>query len=156
MLPLCILLAVSFSAFAIEVGETAPDFSLPNLSGEKVALASFKGQPILLKLATTWCPTCKQQSAELGRIKDYLQEKNVAVVEVFVQDSEKMVRDYVAGEGLERNHVVLLDDGTAAKAYNVFVIPRVILIDQNFKVQRDGSLVSGRDLKEKLGQLVSQ
>lgn len=140
------LLLVAGNAAAIEVGATAPDFKLPNLEGKQVSLSDYKGQIILLKLATTWCPTCKQQSQEIQSAGNFLRDNNVAVIEVFLQDSEKMVREYLKGEKHEMPFAALLDDGRALKAYNVYLIPRLVIIDQDFKVRRDGSLLSDREL----------
>jgi peroxiredoxin len=147
--PLLILLLVSLfavDATALETGAVAPDFELPTLEGKRVRLSDYKGQIIVLKLATTWCPTCKQQSQEIRDIDGALRDRNVAYVEVFLQDSEKMVREYLQGEKLTMPHVALMDDGTALKAYNVYLIPRLLVIDQDFKVRRDGSLVPSREL----------
>ena len=131
---------------AIEAGASAPDFELKTLEGNKVRLSDYKGQVILLKLATTWCPTCRQQTEEIKEAGKFLAGKKVVVVDVFLQDSEKMIREYLEGEDLQVPFVALLDDGSAHKAYNVYLIPRVLLIDENFNVQRDGSLLSARDL----------
>lgn len=131
---------------AIEKGAPAPDFELKTLEGNKVRLSDYKGQIILLKLATTWCPTCRQQMEEIKEAGKFLTGKKVVLVDVFLQDSEKMIREYLEGEDFQVPFVALLDDGSAHKAYNVYLIPRVLLIDENFKVQRDGSLLSARDL----------
>ncbi len=151
---LLVLLLFAFAPLsrAVENGVLAPDFKLPTLEGKQVSLSDFKGQVIVLKLATTWCPTCQQQSQEIGQLKDYLLAHDVAVVEVFVQDSEQMVRDYV--KGMEFAHPILLDDGRAARAYNLYLIPRLLLIDRDFKVQRDGSLIGAAALKESIGKLL--
>lgn len=146
LLALLSLFLVVGTAVAIEVGATAPDFKLPNLEGKQVSLSDYKGQIILLKLATTWCPTCKQQSQEIQSASSFLRDNNVAVIEVFLQDSEKMVREYLKGEKHEMPFAALLDDGRALKAYNVYLIPRLVIIDQDFKVRRDGSLLSDREL----------
>ncbi len=138
---------------AVEPGSPAPDFSLKTTKGENVHLSDFKGRPIILKLATTWCPTCKQQSQEFKAAAAFLKDHNVAIVEVFLQDSEQMVRDYFLGQE-NLPEAVILDDGTALKAYNVYLIPRVILIDQEFKVRRDGSLIPAKDLIFELEKFV--
>ena len=143
---LLIFLLTGFPALAVEPGTLSPDFSLKTLQGESVSLSAYKGQPIILKLATTWCPTCKQQSQELEAIGDYLKQHNIVVVEVFLQDSDEMIRDYLKTEHLPNTHVALLDDGSALKAFSVYLIPRVIFIDRDFKVRRDGSLIPGQEL----------
>lgn len=141
---LCLLF--SSSALAIEEGAAAPDFEIPSLEGKKVRLSDFKGRIIILKLATTWCPTCKQQVQEIREAEGVLKENNVAVVEVFLQDSPEMVREHVKNSGIALPHTVLLDNGKAAKAYNVYLIPRLLVIDKNFKVRRDGSMMTAQDL----------
>lgn len=138
---------------AVETGASAPDFELKTVDGEKVRLSDFKGRIIILKLATTWCPTCRQQTEEIEGAGKVLADKKVVVVEVFLQDSEKMVREYIKGEAHPVPYVPLLDDGSAHKAYNVYLIPRVLLIDGDFKIRRDGSLISSRDLIKQLEKI---
>lgn len=159
VLPLLTLLSLLLflgNAAALEVGAAAPDFQLPTLDGKQVRLSDYKGGLIVLKLATTWCPTCKQQSQEIQSAGKFLSEKNVTVVEVFLQDSEKMVTEYLQGETYPMPHVALLDDGQALKAYNVYLIPRLLIIDKEFKVRRDGSLMSDREMIVEIEKVAEQ
>ena len=117
------------AAVAIEVGAPAPDFKLKSIEGQVVSLTDFKGRLVLLKLATTWCPTCKELSAEIVKVGEYLQEKDVVVLEVFVQDSPSMIKKYLADKNLPMTYHALLDDGQAYEAYNVYLIPRLLVID---------------------------
>jgi len=141
---------------AVETGATAPDFKLKTVEGKKVRLSDYRGQVIVLKLATTWCPTCKEQTAEIKKAGEFLKENKVAVVEVFLQDSESMVRDFLAEENYPMPFVALLDDGSALEAYNVYLIPRLVLIDRDFIVRRDGSLMEAEDLLREVGKLVAK
>lgn len=143
---LVLLLFCTGTALAIEAGSTPPDFKLPTVDGLEVSLSDYQGRIILLKLATTWCPTCKQQSQEIAEAGKILAEKDVVVIEVFLQDSEEMIREALAGEKFAMTHVALLDDGEARRAYAVYMIPRLLIIDRDFKVRRDGSLMTARDL----------
>ncbi len=148
-----LLLAVScllsVNALALETGEVAPQFELKSLDGEDVALADFKGRLVLLKLATTWCPTCKQLTAEIKKVGDFLAEKDVVVLEVFVQDSMTTVEKYLGDFNPPMTFHALLDDGQAYKAYNVYLIPRLLVIDADQVVRFDssGRNVSAEDLR---------
>ena len=42
------LLAVLSPAVALEVGEQAPDFTLPSTTGEKISLSQFQGKNLVL------------------------------------------------------------------------------------------------------------
>ena len=138
----------SSSVFAIEAGEPAPEFSLPSITGEQVRLSDFEGQLVLLKLATTWCATCQELSGEINRAGKVLAENNVALLEVFVKDSVAAVEKYVAGAGYQMTFHALLDDGQVLEGYNVYLIPRLLLVDADQVVRFDsaGRSVSADDI----------
>ena len=125
--------------FAIEAGEPAPDFKLQSLTGEEVSLSDFSGSLVLIKLATTWCPTCKLLSAEIRKIGPFLKEQNVVVLEVFVQDSKETILEYLGDHEPPMAFHALLDDGQAYEAYNVYLIPRFLVIDKEQVVRFDSS-----------------
>jgi len=44
------VLGVASVAVAVEIGEKAPDFTLPGTTGEKISLSQFQGkQPVLIE-----------------------------------------------------------------------------------------------------------
>ena len=47
MLLACLLVGVRETA-ALEVGETAPDFTLPSTTGEQISLRQFQGKQLVL------------------------------------------------------------------------------------------------------------
>lgn len=144
-------------AGALQAGEAAPDFTLKSIEGETVSLSDFKGRLVFLKLATTWCPTCKQLSGEIGKVVDLLNKNNVAFLEVFVQDTEETVKKYINQGDLPETFHALLDDGSAYEAYNVYLIPRLLVIDPDQKVVFDsaGRVVLASDLTAMVEGLTS-
>ena len=133
---------------AIEAGEPAPDFTLKSIAGAEVSLSDFRGRLVLLKLATTWCPTCQQLSGEIARAGNDLAAGNVAFLEVFVKDSEATVARYVEGTAYPMTFHALLDDGQVYDAYNVYLIPRLLLVDADQVIRFDsaGRNVSAEDI----------
>jgi len=151
MLSLVLLLLVLFPGQALallDYGDVAPDFGLESLHGETIHLSDFKGRVVVLKLATTWCPTCLQQTQEINDARDFLDEHGVVVIEVFLQDTVEMVNEYLDGKPHPRNYYPVMDDGQARNAYNVYLIPRTLIVDAERKVRRDGSLIGALDLKQ--------
>ena len=133
---------------AFEAGEPAPDFKLKSIAGTEVSLSDFRGQLVLLKLATTWCPTCQQLSAEIDEAGTDLAAGNVVFLDVFVRDSEATVAKYVEGTEYPMTFHALLDDGQVYNAYNVYMIPRLLLVDADQVVRFDsaGRNVSAEDI----------
>ena len=131
------LLVAPLCAGAVEVGKPAPGFTLKSVDGKTVSLADFKGKVVVLKLATTWCPSCKVLSKELAALGPFFKEQDVAVLEVFVQDTPEMVTRYFAGESFPMTHHALLDDMQVYKGYSVYLIPRLLVVDREQKVRFD-------------------
>jgi thiol-disulfide isomerase/thioredoxin len=137
----------------LETGAPAPDFKATNLQGEKVSLSDYKGKIIVLKLGTTWCPDCSGMTADIMAIGQFLKENDVVVVDVFIQETAKTVADYLQGKDFAMTYVPLLDNGQAHQAYQVYLIPRVVIINQNFEVVHDGLRIPVETLREKINAL---
>jgi hypothetical protein len=138
----------------LKKGETLPDISGKSLAGESFSLGSLKGSPILLKIGTTWCPTCGTQSAAINELRGYLHDKGVKFVDIFVQESASTVKRYFNRNDLQLPDQTILDRGNIARQLNIYVIPRLILVDQNHKVFRDGDPLLGNSLKQQLELLL--
>ena len=155
LLGLGLLLCLPFAAVALQKGETFPGLTGETLSGAAFDLEDFRGQPILLKIGTTWCGTCQQQTKTIDKLRDYMDANGVQYVDVFIQESKNKVADYFRKKGFQLPDAVILDDGPIAKKLNIYLIPRIILIDKNYKVQRDGDTISKSSLKKKLQAIIA-
>ena len=141
-LPFSLLLLLCFAAPGLaylQPGSEAPDFKLTDLDGEKVRLSDFKGKIIVLKLGTTWCPDCVGQTNDLMKIGPFLNDS---------------VSKYFKGKEFAMPVVPLLDDGQAHRAYQVYLIPRLVIIDQQFRIVHDGLRLKAEALQEKIAALV--
>ena len=143
------------AALALEKGSDFPMVAGFTLEGERYPLRQLRGRPILLKVGTTWCPTCGQQTTEIGKLKNYLGESGIQYVEVFVQQQADTVNRYFDSKE-HRPDVILLDQGAIARALNIYLIPRLILIDRDFTVYRDGDPLYAEDLKKELQQMLKK
>jgi len=150
-LSLLVLLFFAQPALAyLQTGEPAPDFALVDVAGKTVRLSDYRGRVVILKLATTWCPTCKEQSEEIESVAEVLNAGKVVVFDVFLQDTQEMVDAYLPKQNKVDTFVSVLDDGQVRDAYNVYLIPRLLLVDRQQKVRRDGGLMPGHDLKKQI------
>jgi thiol-disulfide isomerase/thioredoxin len=153
---LIVLLAVlPGAALALEKGSEFPKVGGQTLDDSRYSLGKLKGRPILLKVGTTWCPTCKQQTQEIDKIRAFLSENDVQYVEVFIRQNAAAVKNFFTAKEFEKPDVVLLDQGTIARVLNVYVIPRVLLIDRDFRVYRDGQPLPAAELQNELRAMLA-
>lgn len=150
-----ILLSLPASGFALQKGDMFPAVPGTTLEGKLFNLGQLETNPILLAVGATWCPGCRKQAKEIGKIRPFLAEHGIKYVEVFLKESEKKVRKYINKRTLQPPDLVLLDKKIIARALNVRMIPRLILIDKNFKVYSDGTSLSSDLLEKELSKMLA-
>jgi len=148
-----LLVWVAADAEALEIGSAPPDFEVQQLGGGTVRLSDYRGRPIVLKLATTWCPSCKAQVKELALARQALEESHAAVLEIYVDEPVADVRSDLEAKPHAYPSVIAIDDGRIARKYSLLGIPRVLLIDREFRVRRDRGLIEAADLAEQLAAM---
>ncbi len=106
----------------VEVGDKAPDFSLPDHAGQLVALSDFAGRKLLIVFfPLAFSPVCNDQLAAYKEIQGDLDEAGVTMVGISVDSAfaHKAFRDQLNVE------TALLADfepkGEVAKAYGAYL-----------------------------------
>lgn len=115
---------------------TAPDFTLTDLDGKSVSLASFKGKTIVMNFWNSTCQPCMEEMPNLARLALALQgRRDVAFITVNTDDAEDeaSMRDALRG--------ALLDDPSVDSNIRDMVkagkLPFVVLRDPTMAVTRD-------------------
>ena len=153
---LSLLLWLPATSLALKQGEPLPEMTGYTLDDEAFNLSSLKGQPFILKIGTTWCPTCGEQTDEINKIREYLDAEGIAYVEVFVREKAGRVRKYFSDKGHPLPDTVLLDRGEMARTLNIYLIPRVILVDRHLRIYRDADPQPARALKKALAAMLTE
>jgi thiol-disulfide isomerase/thioredoxin len=151
---LALSLALPTALLALQTGEPLPDISGTTLDGAAFDLKNFKGKTILLKVGTTWCPGCIAQAQEIDKIRDFLKQQDVQYIEVFVQESPARINSFFTRYNLSPPDETILDSGKIARALNVYLIPRLILIDSDHNIYRDGEPLAATELKQTIAQML--
>lgn len=149
----------------LELGTTAPPFSLPDTDGATVSLDDFgSSQALLVMFICNHCPFVKHVRHELGRLAGDYQPRGLAVVGISSNDTERYPQDGVDAmkrlkEELGWSFPYLLDETQAvAKSYRAACTPDFFLFDRERRLAYRGQLdesrpgngipVTGRDLRE--------
>lgn len=72
------------STLKVTVGDPAPDFSLPTISGEKITLAQFRGNKnvVLSFIPAAWTPVCSGQWPGYNIVQDMFEQTDTHLIGV--------------------------------------------------------------------------
>lgn len=119
-------------------GGVAPPFTLATLEGNRVSLADYRGQPVLINFWATYCAPCRREMPLIERVAT--QHPRLVVLLVDERDNHQAAVQFVAD--LHVTSTVLFDgDGTAGDAYGISGLPTT------FFVYPDGT-IEGRYIGE--------
>ncbi len=149
------LLILPVTCFALQKGDQFPELSGKTLDSRDFNFAQLKGRPFLLKIGTTWCPACKEQSTEISKISTILDNNNIRYVEVFVQETAATINSYLERDKNRPPDIVLRDPGDIARRLNVFAIPRLLLVNENFRVFSDSNPVDSETLADRINDMLT-
>ncbi len=146
----------------LEIGATAPDFSLPGVDGREYRLADFADANILVIVFTAnHCPTAQAYESRLMQLVTDYKSKGVAVVAISPNDPQAVRLDELGytdmGDSLDEmkiraaerkfNFPYLYDGQTqaAARAYGPVSTPHVFIFDKERKLQYAGAVDNSED-----------
>ena len=111
------------------LGHPAPEFTLPTLDGELLALSDLQGQPVVLNFWATWCGPCRAEMPELQRLHEQLGPAGVVVLGVNQQESIQDVASYRQDLGVDFPTVLDQRLGVS-REYAVNSLPTTFFIDR--------------------------
>lgn len=121
----------------VAAGEEAPDFNLPDLSGQYHNLRDYRGKVVYIDLWASWCGPCKEELPALKEIyNEYGQNSSkLQIISIAVKDTGgKIMRNKLVNQ-LQLNWLQLEDKQDFIwNKYKVTFIPRFILIDKKGKI----------------------
>ncbi len=137
---------------AIEVGETAPDFSLKDLDGKTAALSDFKGKVIILDFFATWCPPCREEIPDFIKLQGEYGDKGFVMIGVALVSLGE-AKEFAGKVGI--NYPVLIDDGKVSAIYGpVRSIPTTFVIGKDSKIAKVYIGYRPKEVFEKLAKEV--
>lgn len=127
-------------------------------SGEEYRISDFAGKPVLVESFAVWCPTCKRQQDEIGRLHEEVGDSVVSVsLDTDPEEEESLVVEHVNRHGYDWRYSVSPPDVTRQliEEYGLSVINApgtpVILVcpDQSSRLL-DRGVKSADDLKTEI------
>lgn len=135
------------SRSVVELGESAPDFELELLDGEKFRLSEQGGKVIILDFWATWCGPCRKSLPLVDRLAKEFRSKGVELYAINVGEKPEEATSMLSKLNLRMN-VPLDRDSAVSGKYLVSSIPRTVVIDREGKVIALFSGISGDILRQ--------
>ncbi len=134
------------SSGTIQVGQPAPEISLPGPDGKVRSLSSLKGKVVLLDFWASWCRPCRMANPHVVEVYNKYKDKGFDVFSVSLDrpGQKEAWTTAIQKDGLVwDNHVSDLQFWNSAPAatYGVRAIPATFLIDRNGNI----SAINPRD-----------
>ena len=124
---------ISLHERIIQVGDSAPDFSITADNGTTVSANSFGGRLLVLNFWATWCAPCIEELPSLDQFQRQFANSGVVVLGVSVDKDEKVYKRF-----LSRVHVAFLTardpDNKINSEYGTFRFPETYIINRDGKV----------------------
>jgi peroxiredoxin len=128
----------------LPAGSSAPLFTLPDLEGREVSLATFRGRSVLLLFSDPQCGACEEVTAELVRLARAHRDNGVAVV--VVGRGEAQANRAKASQHAIEFPYLLQREWTVAEAYGTYAVPAAFLVDERGRIARDVAVGADRIL----------
>lgn len=124
----------------LQVGDTAPNFSLPDLSGENFDLGREAGRPVILRF---FVPNCRYCRADTAIFNDYFtkyRDQGLRILYINTDRTGADLQTFV--RELSIPFPVASDtDGKTAALYRVRVVPQTIVLDPAHRIV--GAILGG-------------
>jgi peroxiredoxin len=129
----------------LDVPIEAPQFCLPDLDGNQIDIKDYRGDFVVIHIATTWCPFCNAEAPHLEELRQAYADQNVRVLIMDVKESRELVKEKLQ-DRFKFTFPVLLDmDGAVAASFApADVLPDLardeIMLASNLLIDPEGNI----------------
>jgi thiol-disulfide isomerase/thioredoxin len=111
----------------------APDFTVTDLSGEKVSLSGLRGRVVLLDFWATWCPPCRREVPGFVRLQKDYGNKGLTALGIVTLDVPQNVPPFY--REFHMNYPVAMGNARLARLYGVdYGLPTTFLIGRDGRI----------------------
>lgn len=111
----------------------APDFSLPELTGKRLTLSTYRGKVVLLDFWATWCDPCREEIPHFVEMQNNYREQGLQIIGVSMDDGPEPVRDFY--QRFNMNYPVVMGNAEIGELYGgVFGLPITFLIGRDGRI----------------------
>lgn len=134
----------SIQEHIVEVGDTAPNFTVTTNSGAQASLKDYRGKVVVVNFWAAWCSPCVQEAPSLNEFYKEMSPLGVVVLAVSVDRNEKMYQNF--RDKLQIAFPTARDpESNVSNLYGTFRFPESYIIGKDGKVARKFAGLPDRD-----------
>jgi len=118
-------------------GKPAPDFSLPDLSGQINTLSEYRGKDVMLVFWALGCPPCRVEAPSLVKLRKEFPENELAILAV-TPDSRNKLLGFVRDNNI--NYTILLQKKRMPEPFGVMRLYSTTGIPGSFFINPEGRI----------------
>ena len=116
----------------------APDFALPELTGQKLTLSGYRGKVVLLDFWATWCEPCQEEIPHFVELQDEYRDQGLQIIGISMDDGPEPVRDFY--QRFKINYPVVMGNAKIGELYG-----GVLGLPIAFVLGRDGRIYASNN-----------
>jgi thiol-disulfide isomerase/thioredoxin len=117
------------------VNSDAPSFSLQDINGHPLDLATYRGKVVLLNFWATWCTPCRGEIPSFVQWQDSYGPQGLQIIGISMDDGPQPVREFYGK--FKMNYPVAVGTDKLAQSYG-----GVLGLPVSFLIGRDGKVVA--------------
>lgn len=141
-------LLLPMAALAVEEGETAPLFTLPDIQADKpaISLESMRGKTVYVDFWASWCAPCLRSMPLINELYGKYRDRNFEVIAINVDDPIEDGQDFLLDTPLD--YLIAADtDNAVLNQYGVTGMPTSFLIDKDGTIHMIHMGFRGNDIE---------
>lgn len=119
------------AVFALKLGETPPDFSLPNLEGKTIQLNDYLSkETVVLSFFASWSKSCQKEMSFLRELNTQYQKEGLKILGVSFDRKTKGLQSFIKDKKIDfeilyDKKLSTLDD------FQILIIPTLLVINSD-------------------------
>lgn len=128
-------LPVTLQPLSQLVGQSAPNFELPDLEGDLQRLSSYRGRVVFVNFWATWCEPCKREMPAFQQFMEAQGADGAVILAVNASEPVDVIQPFLEEYNITDLPILLDADYQAQDAYDTQYFPITFVVDKGGVIQ---------------------